>query len=83
MTIQTLNQDMNLLEEIEGIADDYGVKSVDIYPSSQLAEIIYKELGQGSALSNLISEMMADKAPKRAYRIRMIPADRKLVVELR
>lgn len=83
MTKREMAQDLELLNEIEHIANNYGVESVNIYPSSQLAEIIYQKIGQGCVLSNLIEDMMNDKAPKRSWRVIYHPSERKMTVELR
>ena len=82
MTTQTLSKDWNLLNQIQVVAEDYGVKDAVVYPYSQLIEINYHEIGQGSVLSDLITDKMDKIAPDRSHRIKMIPSDKKLIVEL-
>ena len=82
MTTQTFRKDENLLSQIQEVAVNYGVKDAVVYPCSQLIEINYEIIGQGSALSDLISDKMGEIAPNRDYRYKMIPSDKKLLVEL-
>lgn len=82
MSTQTQNKDWKLLDEIQKVAEDYEVKKAIVYPYSQLIEIDYHEIGQGSALSELITDKLDKIAPDRSYRIKMLPTDKKLIVEL-
>jgi len=82
MSTKTLNKDWELLDELQKVADDYGVKKAIVFPYSQLIEIDYHEIGQGSILSELITDKLDKIAPDRSYRIKMIPTDKNLIVEL-
>lgn len=82
MSTQELSKDCALLSQIQAVAKDYGVKDAVVYPYSQLVKIDYHEIGQGSVLSDLITDKLDKIAPDRSHRIKMIPSDKKLIVEL-
>ena len=77
-----LDKDTETLFAIQKMAYEYGVKEAMVYSKSRLIEITYKEIGQGSILSNLAIECIGANIPERSNRIKMIPSDKKLIVEL-
>ena len=74
--------DYQLLYAIQKAAEAYGVKDTIVYPCSNLIEIHYHEIGQGVALGDIAMDMIRDIAPNHDYRIKGMPSERKLVVEL-
>jgi hypothetical protein len=82
MTTQTQNKDLDLLDELQKVALDYGVRRIEQFPIDNRLEITYHVIGQGSAISDLITTKMQELVPEHDYRIKMIPSDKKLIVEL-
>jgi len=82
MTTQTQNKDLDLLDELQKVALDYGVRRIEQFPMDSRLEITYHAIGQGSAISDIITNKMQELAPEKSHRIKMIPSDRKLIVEL-
>jgi len=79
---QTLNKDWELLDEIQKVAENYGVSKIEQFPYDNRVEITYWITGQGSILSDLITDKFDKVAPDRDYRIKLLPSDKKLIVEL-
>lgn len=82
MTTQTQNKDIDLMDKIRQLALDYGIRRIEEFHQDNRIEITYHVIGQGSALSDLITNKMQELALERSYRSKMIPSDRKLIVEL-
>jgi hypothetical protein len=82
MTTQTVNKDWELLDKIQKVALDYGVRRIEQYPIDNQIEIAYEAIGQGSILTQLIEDMLKVEAPDRSFRIKMAPSEKRLLVEL-
>ena len=76
--------DYQVLTHIEQVAITYGIDSDNIRTelSENKVTIYYNQLGQGSALSQEISEMLAKFSPDTDYNIKMTPSDLKLEITL-
>jgi len=82
MSTITQNANWELLDEIQKVALDYGISRIEQFPYDNRVEITYWGAGQGSILSDLITDRLDKVAPDRDYRIKMIPSDKNLIVEL-
>ncbi len=82
MTTQTQTKDWELLDQIQRVALDYGVERIESRPLDNQIEITYESIGQGCVLTGLIEHIFNYQYPDRDFSIKMIPSDRKLIVEL-